>query len=127
MNHGHRGHRNDQRTPTYNSWRAARERCYYPRHPRWADYGGRGVLVCDAWRQFSAFLDDMGVRPAGMTLDRINTNDHYYPANCRWATPLQQVWNRRTIGEVRGFEEPMLAPPAGLFTVPLHAFDLIPF
>lgn len=127
MSHGHRGHGNNQRTPTYNSWRAMRERCYYPRHPRWIDYGGRGVLVCDAWRQFVAFLADMGERPAGMTLDRVNCDDHYYPGNCRWATPLQQVWNRRTIGEVWEPDGPMLAPPADQFTVPLAVLDQAPF
>ena len=117
MTHGHRGHSNDQRTGTYNSWRAMRERCTYPRHPKWPNYGGRGVLVCDRWARFELFLADMGERPAGTTLDRVDSNDHYYPANCRWATPLQQVWNRRTIGDVCDWDEPVRTPPAGLFTV----------
>lgn len=125
--HAHRGKDNAARTPTYNSWRAMRERCYYPPHPRYVDYGGRGVLVCDAWREFQRFLADMGVRPAGMTLDRVDVNDHYYPANCRWATPLEQTWNRRTIGAALRFDEPVKDPPAGLFTVPLRALDLMPF
>jgi len=104
-----------------------RERCYYPPHPRYIDYGGRGVLVCDRWRQFDAFLEDMGVRPDGMTLDRIDVNDHYYPANCRWATPLQQLWNRRNIGEVWDFDEPVKDPPAELFTVPVSVLEVMPF
>lgn len=127
MNHGHRGHRNNQRTPTYNSWRAMRERCYYPPHPFYPDYGGRGVLVCDAWRSFVAFLADMGERPFGYTLDRIDTNDHYYPGNCEWSTPARQRWNRRDMRGPMGYDEPVKDPPAGLFTVPLAVLDLIPF
>lgn len=125
--HGHRGHANNARTPTYNSWRGMRERCYYPAHPRYLDYGGRGVLVCDRWRTFTAFLEDMGVRPAGMTLDRVDPNDHYYPANCRWATPVLQRWNRRNIGEACGDVEPVKPPPAGLFTIELAPLDVMPF
>jgi len=127
VTHGHARNRTVGRSPTYNSWRAMRERCYYPTHPRYIDYGGRGVLVCDRWRQFDAFLEDMGVRPDGMTLDRIDVNDHYYPANCRWATPLQQRWNRRNIGEVWDFDEPVKDPPAELFTVPVSVLEVMPF
>lgn len=124
--HGH-NRAGNKRTPTYNSWRAMRERCTYPRHPRWVDYGGRGIRVCDRWANFENFLEDMGERPEGMTLDRINTNDHYYPPNCKWSTPLQQAWNRRNIGEVWDFDEPCLPPHPDWFTIEEDAKSAIPF
>lgn len=99
--HGHRrGGKGRKRSPTYNSWRAAIERCTYPAHPRYADYGGRGITVSNRWRGpegFANFLADLGERPIGKTLDRIKVNGNYEPGNCRWATPLQQTWNRRNM------------------------------
>jgi len=88
--HGHNLN-NRRRTPTYNSWRAMVERCTYSRHPFYPDYGGRGITVCDRWRRsFAAFLSDMGVRPTGHTLDRIDVDGDYGPGNCRWSTVKQQ-------------------------------------
>ncbi len=89
------GHRKGKRSPTYNSWRAMMERCTYKRHPWYRIYGGRGIIVCDAWRTFANFLADMGERPEGMTLDRIDSDGNYELSNCRWATPKQQAMNRR--------------------------------
>jgi len=71
-------------------------RCYNPNHPKYPLYGGRGITVCDRWRDsVENFLSDMGEVPPGHTLDRIQTNGNYTPENCRWATPSQQSFNRR--------------------------------
>lgn len=86
---------NGKRTPTYNSWRSMWERCTRTSNGRWEDYGGRGIKVCDRWKDFDVFVDDMGFRPAGKTLDRREVDGHYEPDNCRWATQEEQDNNRR--------------------------------
>lgn len=71
-------------------------RCYNENIAHFVDYGGRGIQVCEAWRNsFQAFLDDMGEKPRHMTLDRIENNGNYEPGNCRWTTQSVQLMNRR--------------------------------
>lgn|SRR3990167_3377603 len=80
-------------TPEYNSWRAMRERCNNTTNSHYASYGGRGISYCDRWSEFTNFLIDMGARPIGTTLERINNDDNYSPDNCIWATNSQQSRN----------------------------------
>jgi hypothetical protein len=81
--------------PEYKIWMAMRERCNNPNCIAYRHYGGSGVSVCKEWNSFSRFLEDMGNRPSGMTLDRINPYGNYEPCNCRWATWKTQANNKR--------------------------------
>jgi hypothetical protein len=86
----------NQRHPLYKLWSGMIQRCEYKKHVSYKDYGGRGITVCARWRNsFQAFLDDMGERPKGTTLDRNDNNKGYNKANCRWATHSEQSANRR--------------------------------
>jgi len=82
----------------YASWSAMIQRCTNPNTWNYQNYGGRGIRVCPWWlHSFESFLSDMGRRPKGKTLDRHpDKNGDYEPGNCRWATPKQQIANRRT-------------------------------
>jgi hypothetical protein len=82
--------------PTHTSWQKMIERCTNKNHIQFADYGGRGITVSERWlSSFHAFLEDMGRRPDGMSIDRIDNDRGYHKANCRWATPKQQAATRR--------------------------------
>lgn len=80
---------------TYGSWLAMKKRCLNPKSKGFHNYGGRGILFCKRWRDFSKFVKDMGERPSGRTLDRVNVNGGYSPKNCRWATISEQNSNKR--------------------------------
>lgn len=89
-----RTHGRSKNDPTYRSWLAMHTRCRNPRRENYRYYGGRGIRVCERWASFEAFLADMGDRPTGLSLDRVDPDGHYEPSNCRWATRLQQRHNR---------------------------------
>jgi len=90
------GHATNGISPTYYSWAGMKSRCYDPNHSHFKYYGQMGVKVCDRWlNSFASFLEDMGEKPPGRSLDRIDTYGDYSPANCRWATPKEQAANKR--------------------------------
>lgn len=91
--HGH--NRRGKRSTEYTIYNTILQRCYNPRNAKFTRYGARGIIVCDRWKSsFEAFVQDMGFRPAGMSIDRVDNDGNYEPSNCRWATALEQRHNR---------------------------------
>jgi hypothetical protein len=82
-------------TGAHVSWLEMRRRCLNPRTREYPNYGGRGITICARWATFQKFFLDMGPRPQGKSLDRVNNNGNYEPSNCKWSTPSEQALNRR--------------------------------
>lgn len=112
-------------TATYRTWANMKTRCDNPSFTYYAEYGGRGISYCDRWVDFENFLEDMGERPTGKTLDRIDSNKGYLKDNCRWATPREQACNRTNSVELtfNGVTKP-LALWADDLALPYHTLYL---
>lgn len=112
-------------TATYRAWAAMRNRCRNPRVPAYRNYGARGIRVCKRWERFETFLADMGEVAPGYSLERIDNDGHYEPANCCWIPFERQARNRRVVhmltynGETRTIIE--WAKYVGLKPITLYA------
>lgn len=90
-------------SPEYEIWASIKQRCTNPRSKRYKDYGSRGITLCDRWLEsFENFYADMGPRPEGLTLDRIDNDKGYSPDNCRWVSYAEQNLNKRNTIRIDG-------------------------
>jgi DNA-binding XRE family transcriptional regulator len=113
---------------TYNSWRNMVQRCHNPADKKYRWYGGRGIVVCDRWRSLQNFLADMGERPEGKTIHRLDNDGNYEPGNCSWATRAEQDAHRGNIltnktippADIMNFQQ---ALDMAIIKAPLPAFE----
>ena len=89
-------------TPTYRVWTKIKGRTLCTTDKQYNDYGGRGITLCEEWKDFNTFLSDMGEKPDGKSIDRIDNDKGYYKENCKWSTPREQAENRRSNNPVIG-------------------------
>jgi len=100
-------------TPTYAAWQGMKQRCLNPLNPGYKNYGGRGIKICDRWiNSFENFVSDLGEKPHGAYLDRVNNDGDYEPSNVRWADSFTNSRNRRRSKD-----------PALWFRVPQETLD----
>lgn len=112
LNHGCAG---TEKTPEYFSWQSMKQRCSNSNAASYHRYGGRGISVCERWiSSFECFLQDMGSRPEGFSLERIDVNKGYSPSNCKWASPKEQARNRCDNRVINAFGREMIFSDAAI-------------
>lgn len=121
----HGARRGKSASPEYSSWMAMRSRCNNPNSKDYPRYGGRGIGVCDRWNDFSLFLQDMGERSKGKTLERLDSMKGYEPGNVKWGDHFEQARNRRSSlsWSIKGIEFDSISLAADHFGVSKHTIS----